>query len=138
MAYVNQNDKAEVSPAIKAVLKKYGMKGSISIRNHMTLVVTLKSGRLDLIGNWYNTVTKNGDRNIYGDKYIKPDYMDVNTYWIDNNYSGEVKSFLNELQDAMLKKGWRDNSDIQSDYFDITYYIDISVGTWNKPYQFEG
>ena len=31
MAYVSKQDKAELAPAIKAVLKKYDMKGSISI-----------------------------------------------------------------------------------------------------------
>ena len=137
MAYVNQKDKAEVSPAIKSVLKKYGMKGTISIRNHMTLCVNIKSGKLDIIGDWFNTVTKNGPNNQYGDKIVKPEYMDVNTYWIDHNHTGIVKDFLNELQSAMLKKGWRDNSDIQSDYFDISYYIDINVGSWNKPYTLE-
>ena len=139
MAYVNQKDKAEVSPAIKSVLKKYGMKGTISIRNHMTLCVNIKSGKLDILGDWFNTVTKNGNGRVngFGEKITKPEYMDVNTYWIDHNYSGIVKDFLNELQSAMLKKGWRDNSDIQSDYFDISYYIDINVGSWNKPYTLE-
>ena len=47
MAYVSQQDKKELAPAIKKVLSKYGMKGSISIRNHSTLQVTLQSGAID-------------------------------------------------------------------------------------------
>ena len=43
MAYMNQNLKAELAPGIKAVLKKYGMKGSIAVRHNMTLVVNIKS-----------------------------------------------------------------------------------------------
>ena len=46
MAYVSQENKAELAPAIKKVLNKYGMKGSISIRHHSTLVVTLQSGAI--------------------------------------------------------------------------------------------
>jgi MarR-like DNA-binding transcriptional regulator SgrR of sgrS sRNA len=49
MAYVSQQDKKELAPAIKKVLSKYGMKGSISIRNHSTLQVTLQSGAIDLV-----------------------------------------------------------------------------------------
>ena len=37
MAYVSQADKARISTTIKKVLSKYGMKGSISIRNHSTV-----------------------------------------------------------------------------------------------------
>ena len=32
-------------------------------------------------------------------------------------------------------RGWYDNSDAMIDYFDTAYYMDISVGDWNKPYQ---
>ena len=47
MAYVSQSLKKQLAPAIKAVLKKYKMKGSIAVDNHSTLVVNLKSGAID-------------------------------------------------------------------------------------------
>lgn len=137
MAYVSQETKKQVSPAIKSVLKKYGVKGTIGVNHHSTLVVTLKSGKLDIIQNWFDNATKYGNTNNYGDVITKPEYMDVNEYWIDSNYTGIVKNFLNELLDAMKTPNWRDNSDIQSDYFDISYYTDIKCGRWNKPYTVE-
>ena len=56
MAYMNQDKKKSMMPQIKAVLKKYDMKGSVSVNNHSTLVVSIKSGSLDLIAadNKYN------------------------------------------------------------------------------------
>jgi hypothetical protein len=30
--------------------------------------------------------------------------------------------------------GNHDRSDIQSDYFDVGWYVDINIGRWNKPY----
>ena len=27
-----------------------------------------------------------------------------------------------------------DNSDVQTDYFDTGWYIDINIGSWDKPY----
>lgn len=139
MAYMNQETKKELAPAIKAVMKKYGVKGSIAVRHHMTLVVNIKSGNLDIIGNWFDTVTKNGHvmTNTYGDTITKPEYLDVNQYWIDDNYTGIVREFIKELYSAMKGDKWFDKSDIQSDYFHTAYYMDVNVGSWNSPYQLE-
>lgn len=127
MAYIDQETKKQVAPAIKAVLQKYGMKGSIAIRNHSTLVVNIKSGKLDIMGNWC-------DQNK---PVTRPTSLDVNVYWIDTHYTGKVRDFLNELVAAMKIPSWKDDSDIQTDYFNTTYYNDINVGNWNKPYILE-
>ena len=49
MAYISQEEKKELLPGIKKVLKTYNMKGTVSIRHHSTLIVTLTEGELDLI-----------------------------------------------------------------------------------------
>ena len=56
MAYVSQKDKAKLSPAIKAVLKKYKMKGTIAIKHHFSLVVNLQSGPIDFDHNDFTSV----------------------------------------------------------------------------------
>ncbi len=135
MAYMNQSLKSELAPNIKAVLKKYGMKGSIAVRNHMVLIVNIKSGKLDILQNWYDK-TKNDP--YYNDRFIeKPDYLHVSQYWIDNHFTGKVSEFFKELFEAMKGNKWYDRSDIQSDYFDTAYYMDVNVGQWDKPYQIE-
>ena len=129
MAYMSQDKKKELAPAIKAVLKEYGMKGSIAVSNHSTLVVNLKEGVLDINGNLKKTKeAKNLDiecRDV--------DNHSVNPYWIDSNYSGKVKTFLEKLKNAMMK-GNHDNSDIMTDYSDVGWYVEINVGQWDKPY----
>jgi len=117
MAYVSQADKKELAPAIKKVLSKYGMKGSISIRHHSTLVVTLQSGAIDF-GEY-----------THGDGYIQ-----VNVYHIERHYKGKAQKFLTELLAAMKGPGWFDKSDSMTDYFHVKHYCDINVGKWNKPY----
>ena len=117
MAYVSQDDKAKLAPAIKKVLSKYGMKGSISIRHHSTLVVTLQSGAIDF-GEY-----------THGDGYIQ-----VNVYHIERHYKGKAQKFLTELLAAMKGPGWFDKSDSMTDYFHLKHYCDINVGRWNKPY----
>ena len=49
MAFISQEDKKELLPGIKKVLKTFNMKGTVSINNHSTLIVTLSQGDLDLI-----------------------------------------------------------------------------------------
>jgi hypothetical protein len=93
------------------------MKGSISIRNHSTLQVTLQSGAIDFKD--YS----------HGDGYIQ-----VNTYHIDAHYSGKAKAFLNELLAAMKGPKYFNNDDAMTDYFHRSHYTDINVGKWNKPY----
>ena len=134
MAYVSQDLKAKLAPQIKAVLKKYGMKGTIAVRNHMTLVVNLKAGKLDLIGNYNETVNENPrfKNDMRPREVVK--YMDINRYWYHEHFTGECKAFLDELLPAMMT-GNHDNSDIMTDYFDVGWYVDINVGQWDKPYE---
>ena len=124
MAYVSQKDKAELAPEINKVLKKYGMKGSIAVRHHSTLVVNLRSGDIDFSGNY-----------THGDRYIQ-----VNEYWIDDHYKDNLtaRDFLNELLAAMKGPKYFNNDDAMTDYFHRSHYTDINVGKWNKPYILNG
>ena len=103
MAYMNQEKKAKLAPAIKAVLKKYNVKGSIGVRNHITLVVNISSGSIDFYSEFKGD-TKFG--------------IDVNQYWYNEHFKGISVQFLDELYSAMMQ-GNHDRSDIMSDYFDV-------------------
>jgi hypothetical protein len=118
MAYVSQEDKAKLSPVVKAVLKKHGMKGSIAIRHHSTLVVNIRSGIIDFPA----------DR----------DYIQVNPYWLEDHYTGAALAFLTELKAAMQGPDFFDRSDVMTDYFDVSHYINVNIGQWDKPYVFTG
>jgi hypothetical protein len=141
MAYFNQERKSQKAPVIKAILKKYGVKGSLAVRNHSTFVLNIKSGSIDFIENYIKT---DADKN-YGNKmdqnqidYIRKNKaLDVNPYWYQEHYTGKALSFLKEVFKAM-NAGNHDNSDIQTDYFDVGWYVDVNIGQWNKPYALEG
>jgi len=126
MAYVSQEMKKELAPAIKAVLKKYGMKGTIAVRDHMVLVCNIKRGKLDILGA------------LPVGEYGPRDYVQVNPYWIEENYDDpEVVAFLLELKDALEGPNFFCHDDSMTDYFHRSHYIDINVGQWDKPYQLE-
>lgn len=131
MAYVSQEMKKSLAPAIKSVLKKYGYKGSIAVDNHSSLVVNIKEGVADFIG-MANTKNKEIAERRNGRYYPSEGYIQVNTYYPE--HYGEAQEFLEELIAAMKGTGWYNNTDAQIDYFDIAYYLDINVGKWDKPY----
>lgn len=140
MAYFNQERKQERAPVIKAILKKYGVKGSLAVRNHMTFVLNIKSGSIDFIENFIQTdIDKPYGNKMSSDQveYIRKNRaLDVNTYWYQEHYSGKAKSFLKEILVAM-NGGNHDNSDVQTDYFDVGWYVDVNIGSWDKPYILE-
>jgi hypothetical protein len=63
MAYVSQELKAQLAPGIKAICKKYGVKASIAVRNHTTLVLNIKQGPIDFFTGYNNKMAAiNRDR----------------------------------------------------------------------------
>ena len=135
MAYMNQTKKATIASKVKPILAKYGMKGSLSVRNHMTICLTLTSGPIDFIGDLveqrqFGYVPVKLDKTKMRERYE----LDVNPYWFHDHYTGTALAFLSEIFPAMQGADWYDKSDAQVDYFDTAYYIDVNVGKWNKPY----
>lgn len=130
MAYFNQEMKKARAPRIKAICQKYGIKASLSIHNHSTFCLNIKSGKIDFFGN-YNTTNEN--KPSAQPFYPAKDSMAVNDKWIHENYTGEALEFLTEIINVM-NEGNFDKSDIMTDYFHVGWYIDVNIGSWDKPY----
>jgi hypothetical protein len=136
MAYMNQERKAVISAALKPILAKYKVKGTLSVRNNLAITLTVKSGAIDFIGNC-NKVCGNSHYQVSsGFRPITEGYTDVNQYWYQDHFDGAAKEFLDEAFKALKAAGWYDESDAMTDYFNTAYYIDIQIGKWNKPYVF--
>ena len=123
MAFVSKEDKANLAPGIKAVLAKYKVKGSISVRHNSTLVVKVTKGELD-----FSEYMMRGE--------YPRNYIEVNEYWMDEHYSGIVLQFMAEMISAMKGADFFDHSDSSTDYFYRSHYVDLNIGTWIKPYVF--
>jgi hypothetical protein len=130
MAYVDQELKASLTPAIKAVLAKYKVKGRLSVRNHLTLVLNIAEGPIDFIGT-YNKVNKEANPMQHNDAKGS---LSINQYWYHEHFDGLAKSFLEELIPAMKGPKFFDHSDSQTDYFHLSHYLSINIGQWDKPY----
>jgi len=135
MAYMSQEKKSKIAPTVKKILTKYGVKGSLAVSNHMTLVLNIKSGPIDFIQNYNDTVGNQPGGFRLGSPAT--DYVDVNPYQYQYHFSGKAQKFLKEIVTAM-NDGNYDNSDPQTDYFSVGWYVDVNIGRWNSPYQLIG
>lgn len=65
---------------------------------------------------------------------IQRGHTQVNDYYIDESplYTDEAKLVLKRVKEIVNKDNW-DHSDIQTDYFDVHFYLHMSIGTWERP-----
>ena len=122
MAYMSQERKKELVNLAKVVLKKYGVKATFGVRHHSTIVCKIKSGKLDLMKDYCG---RNADL---------VEYINVNPYHFRDYFQGRSRDFITDLMGALNTGNW-DKSDIQTDYFDKGWYVDVSIGNWKKPYK---
>jgi len=124
MAYMSQEKKAQLAPQIKAVLKKWDIKGTIGVKHHSTLVVNIKSGPIDFFALFDSPYAE--EIKLSGNHSFAPFQIRC--------YKGEANEFLKELSEAMMVGNF-DKSDSQSDYFHVGWYADINIGRWDKKYE---
>lgn len=136
MAYMSQETKAKIVDACRPILKKYGIKATWGVDNHSTIVLNVKSGKIDFFTNYAETMQgRPGKRQDVVDRILKDQYMQVNQYWLDDTFHGKALDCMNELFRTIKSAGeWFDKSDAMTDYFHTAYYIRVNLGKWNKPY----
>lgn len=135
MAYISADDVKAIRNALKEKFPKFKFgckKGSGSL----SVDVTIKSGPIDFISN-YNRVA--GAR--FGNdpmRFRKAEgELQINQFWFKEHFDGEAQDMLRDVLQIIKSapsRGWYDNSDAMTDYFDTAYYIHLNVGKWDQPY----
>jgi hypothetical protein len=123
VAYIDQSKKQEIAKSLKAVMPK-GWKYSLSIHHHSTLILTIASAPVDLCA-------KIGQRE---EASTRPSYCGINHHYLERSLNGELLETFKRIMNAM-NAGNHDRSDLQSDYFDVGWYIDIQIGRWDRPFK---
>ena len=132
MAYMNQDKKKIIKANLDKVLKPLGMKYSLRVENHLSINCTIKSGSVDFIQNMKDM--------LKGDQFkLTTDrgYIQVNPYWYNEHFTGDARTVINDVIDALKSADYYDRSDAQVDYFDTAYYMHLNIGDWDKPYKLE-
>jgi hypothetical protein len=131
MAYMNQEKKSIIKAALDKVLKARGFKYSLRVDNHMSIVCTIQSGPIDFVANFK---AKTGEKHMNA-IVEQLRHMQVNLYWLEDQYTGEALQVLQECSQALRAAGYYDRSDAMTDYFDTAYYMHLNIGQWDKPYK---
>ena len=125
MAFMSQERKAALAVEIAKVMPK-AWKYTLKVRHHSTLVLTIRQANVDLIKENMVSQTRDGG---------KLDYISLNEYNLQGHYSDKLLKTFESIKVAM-NIGNHDHSDVQSDYFNVGWYVDINIGAFQSPFRF--
>lgn len=131
MAWMSQEKKAQIAAELKKVMPR-DWKYSLGVRHHSTIALTISAAPVDLMAIYNKRVAESWERR--GDKHTPQTYAQVNKFHLDTQFSGELLETFQRIKVA-LNIGNHDRSDIQTDYFDVGWYVDIQIGRWDKPFR---
>jgi len=117
MPFISTEEVREKRKLLKAALPHFKL--SIRKLDHMKISVTILSGPIEMTNN-------------------KDGYEQVNHHWIDEHYNDrpQVKEVLKTIYN-IISNGQRELV-YDGDYGSVpTFYIGISIGDWDRPYQFK-
>ena len=123
MAYMDQAKKKIIKAEIDAAIAKHGkkVKYSLTVRNHMELSMAILQCEIDLMEEYRKLQNPNAE------------YFAVNHFFPKTWFTGKGLELIEDIIKAINCQNY-DNSDSQRDYFDCGYYISLSVGKWDKPF----
>ena len=139
MAWVTKANIDSKKPLIKALNKEYGIKGTLSGTNDYSMTLTISEGPIDFISSYIKSNDNKPMAQPSAWEHTVKDIMenqhiDVNPYWYNEHFDGKALEYLRKAFEIM-NQGNHDRSDIQTDYFDVGWYVDVKIGRWNKPYK---
>lgn len=114
MAYITKDEVKNVRELLKKEFPKF--KFSVSGGNSLELKVAIMKGPEDftaVLGEWKHT--------------------DINQYHLYQY--GKFEKLFEKMLNMMKSQNWFDKSDMSTDYFHVAYYMSLSIGKWNKPYE---
>lgn len=137
LAHVSKDVITKARAALKVLNKEYGIKTTLSGQGGSCMYLTVASGSIDFVDNYCLHMLRNARMQDVDSSvaYIrKEQYINVNQYYLEDCFSGKALEYLQKAN-AIMHADHYDHSDIQSDYFNCAYYVNINVGRWNKPYK---
>lgn len=115
MPYIKAEQVADIRKQLKDKFPNW--KFSVKTIHHTKVCITILSGPLSF-------EFKEGRQ-----------YEQVNEFYIKDNYKGEQKDFLLEVYNIAKSQGYNPSVYEDGDYGHIpSYYINISIGSWEKAY----
>ena len=134
MAYITKEQVQAKAIKLKQIAKQYGIKLSVSGSNSSTIKVTIQEGKIDFFANHYEMLHNEQDLFVFKGDSKEVRCLQVNHYYLDKSFSGVALECLEKIKEVLYEDHW-DESDVQSDYFNCSWYIAIHIGRYDKPYK---
>ena len=116
MAYISTEEVKVIREELKKNFpSRLGWKLSIVRRDYLSLSISIIKAPFEL---------RNDQKNAY---------EEVNQYWIESRENKQSIPPLKKIFEIANKNNY-DRSDVQSDYFDVGYYLNISIEHFGKPF----
>ena len=120
MAYISTEEVKVIREELKKNFpSRLGWKLSIVRRDYLSLSISIIQAPFEL---------RNDQKNAY---------EQVNQYWLESRENKQSIPVLKKIFEIANKNNY-DRSDVQSDYFDVGYYLNISIGHFGKPFTLRG
>ena len=131
MAHVSKEKKQKIAAALKTVMPK-GWKWSLAVNNSSTIVLTIASAPVDLMAEAMRVHNNNSYGAGCDGKMTQPE-THIQANCRPEMYFDESLELFRKIRDALNIDNY-DNSDSQTDYFDVGHYVRLNLGSWNKPF----
>lgn len=118
MAYITADRTREIKKELKA--KFPNLTFSVRREHYTSVDVAIVAGDVD-----FSDLLNEDGRT----------YKQLNHYYLDNY--GKHSQLFKDIY-KIVDEGNYNNSDSMTDYFDVGFYVDMSIGKWDKPYQYVG
>jgi hypothetical protein len=139
MAYINAAQTKAIRKELKEKFPKHKFSVKIGAGNHSVSVSVVKGPAFQQEEERWNP---------YQNEFVAVDlnksHTSINQYWLEDHYPNNAEFFkevLEIIKSAPFNAGvgdlWSTESDILTDFYHTTYFIDLRVGAWNKPFQIE-
>ena len=132
MAYMTQEKKKQIAEELKtAGFNSFnGWKITLGVDNHSTIVCTVRQAPY----NMFASIDGDVREQEYHRSMKATDggrYWNVNHYHIGSHDEGKMKNDLDKINEILNDGNW-DESDVQTDYFNVGWYVNLSIGKWDK------
>jgi len=119
MAYISTAAVKVIRADLKAAFPDWKFSVRKDVNSHSSITVSILKSDLDF--QW-----SSGYANT-------EQYMSINHYHPQVTFSGNSLTLIKEVIGTINKENW-DRSDIQTDYFDVGFYVNVEMGRYGRPY----
>lgn len=136
MAYIEKERVAEIRAELKKLFPTF--KFSVTRQDHSSVVIKILKGDID----FFDDAMRPDGTNNHGETYKLSDYRkeqghtSVNHFWIEDHWCGEAQEMLLKIKEIACKGNVdRNAGDMGADYPAWNFFVEISIGAYNRPYE---